>query len=180
MWGSLVIFRKQKGPARKKFGKHYTRPQTKTQISRSIRLFWIIQEFLKGKYLPEYRKKKKTAGVSNLQSFSRHLKRIAQCNTEHELKKHIVHETVICVINTDEQYETPTFLESYATNTPTVQMLCPQKNPCPYIFAKNITCLFFFLLRIGQDFSFFRKTVCRWWVRTIFCFMSDMLSVFQF
>ena len=42
-------------------------------------------------------------------------------------------------------------------------------------FRKNITCLSVALLRVGQVFSLFRKTVCRW-VKIDCCFMSDICN----
>ena len=48
------------------------------------------------------------------------------------------------------QTEIPALLDSWATNTLSVKMLCPQKNCLSLYFCKNITCLSVGLLRMGQ------------------------------
>ena len=77
------------------------------------------------------------------------------------------------VTHTIRQTEIPTLLDSWVTNTPSVKILCRQKNFLSLYFRKNITCLIIGLLRIGQDFSVSCNTVYRWG-RTNCCFMSDI------
>lgn len=78
------------------------------------------------------------------------------------------------VPHTTDQSEIPALQDSWVTNTPSVKMLCPQKNCLSLHFHKNITCLDVSLLRICQVFSVSPKTVCQW-VMTNCCCMSYMV-----
>ena len=78
------------------------------------------------------------------------------------------------VVRTVHCSEIPTSLDRWVTNTPSDKMLCPQENCLSLYFHKNITCLSVSLLRIGQVFSVFCKTLYQW-VMTCCCFMSDVI-----
>jgi hypothetical protein len=56
------------------------------------------------------------------------------------------------VTHTIRQTEIPTLLDSWITNTPSVNILCPQQNILSLYFRKNITCLNVGLLRFCQVF----------------------------
>jgi hypothetical protein len=53
------------------------------------------------------------------------------------------------VTHTIRQTEIPALMDSCVTNTPSVKMLCPQKN-ISFYFRKNIICLSVGQLRIGE------------------------------
>jgi hypothetical protein len=58
------------------------------------------------------------------------------------------------------QTEIPALLDSWVTNTPSVERLCPQ-NDCIFLyFHKNITCLSVGLLGIGQVFFVSAVNLC--------------------
>jgi hypothetical protein len=74
------------------------------------------------------------------------------------------------VTHTIRQTEILDLLSSRVTSTPSVKMLCGQKN-C--LSVKNTACWSVVLLGFGRIVSVCCKTVCRW-VTANCCFMSEM------
>jgi hypothetical protein len=66
------------------------------------------------------------------------------------------------VMHTVRQIQISALLDSWITNTPSVEMLCPQKNCLSLHFRKNVTSLSVGLLTIGQAFPLSCTTVYRW------------------
>jgi hypothetical protein len=77
------------------------------------------------------------------------------------------------VTHTIHQSEIPALLDRWVTNTPSVKMLCPQKNCFSIYFCKNISCLNVVQLIILQVSSVSCKIVY-WWVTKNCCCMSFM------
>jgi hypothetical protein len=55
--------------------------------------------------------------------------------------------------HTIRQTQFSALIDSWVTSTPSIKMLCPQKNCLFLYFPKNITCLSVGLLSIGHVFS---------------------------
>ena len=78
------------------------------------------------------------------------------------------------VTHTIHQTEIPTLLDSWVTNTPSVKMLCPQKNLLSFYLRKNILKCW-----SAHDRSQVSDVSCKFvccWVSTYCCFMSNICS----
>ena len=67
------------------------------------------------------------------------------------LSKISLMEQQFVVTHTICQSDIPALLDSRVTNTPSVKMLCPEKN-CLSYFCKIVTCLSVGLMRVSQVF----------------------------